>query len=85
MLVYQVDNTIRQIDNWQALRYGFRFQHYYLFAGGALEEMGIKVGINGFGRIGRGVFRTALGSGDFEQTSSSFSFCARADSALLKG
>src|SRR2546423_72155 len=28
--------------------------------------MAIKVGINGFGRIGRNVFRAALGSGDFD-------------------
>ena len=28
--------------------------------------MGIKVGINGFGRIGRNVFRSALGSDDFD-------------------
>lgn len=28
--------------------------------------MGIKVGINGFGRIGRNVLRTALGSDDFD-------------------
>ena len=26
-------------------------------------EMGVKVGINGFGRIGRGVFRAALDKG----------------------
>jgi glyceraldehyde 3-phosphate dehydrogenase len=30
------------------------------------ETMGIKVGINGFGRIGRGVFRASLGSPDLE-------------------
>jgi glyceraldehyde 3-phosphate dehydrogenase len=28
--------------------------------------MGIKVGINGFGRIGRNVFRAAMGSGDID-------------------
>lgn len=28
--------------------------------------MGIKVGINGFGRIGRNIFRAAMGSGDFD-------------------
>ncbi len=28
--------------------------------------MGIKVGINGFGRIGRNVFRAALGRGDVD-------------------
>ncbi|HWP43822.1 MAG TPA: type I glyceraldehyde-3-phosphate dehydrogenase [Blastocatellia bacterium] len=28
--------------------------------------MAIKVGINGFGRIGRNVFRAAMGSGDFD-------------------
>ncbi len=28
--------------------------------------MAVKVGINGFGRIGRNVFRTALGNGDIE-------------------
>jgi glyceraldehyde 3-phosphate dehydrogenase len=28
--------------------------------------MGIKVGINGFGRIGRNIMRAALGSGDFD-------------------
>ena len=28
--------------------------------------MGIKVGINGFGRIGRNVMRTALGDKDFD-------------------
>src|SRR4051812_48916707 len=28
--------------------------------------MGIKVGINGFGRIGRNVLRTALGSNDID-------------------
>ncbi len=28
--------------------------------------MGIKVGINGFGRIGRNVMRTALGSDDID-------------------
>src|SRR5512137_2401352 len=30
------------------------------------ETMGIKVGINGFGRIGRGVFRASLDSPDLE-------------------
>ncbi len=28
--------------------------------------MGIKIGINGFGRIGRNIFRAAMGSGDFD-------------------
>src|ERR1043166_2741013 len=28
--------------------------------------MGIKVGINGFGRIGRNIFRAAMSSGDFD-------------------
>jgi len=28
--------------------------------------MAVKVGINGFGRIGRNVFRTALGNPDIE-------------------
>ena len=28
--------------------------------------MGIKVGINGFGRIGRNILRAALGSGDID-------------------
>src|SRR4029079_1662974 len=28
--------------------------------------MAIKVGINGFGRIGRNIFRAAMGSGDFD-------------------
>jgi glyceraldehyde 3-phosphate dehydrogenase len=28
--------------------------------------MGIKVGINGFGRIGRNVFRAALSGGDID-------------------
>ena len=28
--------------------------------------MGIKVGINGFGRIGRNIFRAAMGSKDFD-------------------
>jgi glyceraldehyde 3-phosphate dehydrogenase len=28
--------------------------------------MGIKVGINGFGRIGRNIFRAAMGNGDFD-------------------
>ena len=30
------------------------------------EQMAVKVGINGFGRIGRNVFRTALGNPDIE-------------------
>src|SRR5689334_8184749 len=29
-------------------------------------KMAIKIGINGFGRIGRNVFRAALGSRDFD-------------------
>ena len=28
--------------------------------------MAIKIGINGFGRIGRNVMRTALGNADFD-------------------
>ena len=28
--------------------------------------MAVKIGINGFGRIGRNIFRTALGDGDIE-------------------
>ncbi len=28
--------------------------------------MGIKIGINGFGRIGRNVVRTMLGNSDFD-------------------
>src|SRR5471030_2935525 len=33
---------------------------------GSTRNMAVKVGINGFGRIGRNVFRTALGNPDIE-------------------
>jgi glyceraldehyde 3-phosphate dehydrogenase len=33
---------------------------------GGFSEMAVKVGINGFGRIGRNIFRTALGDSDID-------------------
>src|SRR6266851_438387 len=33
---------------------------------GGLPEMAVKVGINGFGRIGRNIFRTSIGDPDID-------------------
>src|ERR1044072_1646514 len=40
--------------------------YFYVYFLKEHQKMGIKIGINGFGRIGRNVVRTMLGNGDFD-------------------
>src|SRR5437879_13005406 len=39
---------------------------FYIVRGRFESRMAVKVGINGFGRIGRNIFRTALGDEDID-------------------
>src|ERR1043166_8516319 len=43
-----------------------RTDRHALATSGGIKHMAVKVGINGFGRIGRNIFRTALGDPDID-------------------